>query len=214
VRVVIADDNLLVREGITALLRTAGLDVVAQGASAEDLLRDVEAHEPDVAIVDIRMPPSHTDEGLRAAHEVRAGRPGLGIMILSQHIEAGVAMRVLAESPAGLGYMIKDRVTDVTDFVGALRRVAAGGSALDPQVVAGLLAVNRDDGPLQTLTAREREVLELVAEGRSNKGIGERLAISQGAVQKHVSTIFAKLGLPEDDDDHRRILAVLAYLRR
>ena len=210
-RVVIADDSVLVREGIASLLTGAGLDVVAQGSSGDDLLRDVDAHRPDVAIVDIRMPPTHTDEGLRAALEVRERHPEIGILILSQHVETGIATRLLAESPAGLGYLLKDRVADVDDFIGSLRSVAAGGSALDPQIVARLLG-NRA-GPLDDLSPREREVLGLVAEGRSNKAIAERLTITQRAVQKHVTSIFGKLGLPEGDDDHRRILAVLAYLR-
>jgi DNA-binding NarL/FixJ family response regulator len=214
VRVVIADDSALLREGIASLLSAAGVEVAAQASSAEELLRDVDEHEPDVAIVDIRMPPTHTEEGLQAAHDIRARHPGVGILILSQHVEVGIATRLLAERPEGLGYLLKDRVIDLDDFVGSLRRVAAGGSALDPQVVSRLLAASRDDGPLTTLTPREREVLELLAEGRSNKGIAERLVVTERAVQKHISSIFTKLGLPPDDDDHRRILAVLAYLRR
>lgn len=211
-RVVIADDILLVREGIASLLRGAGIDVAAQAASAEELLRAVEAHDPDVAIVDIRMPPGQRDEGLRAAHEIRARHPRIGIVILSSHVDLGTAMRVLAQRPEGLGYLLKERVTDVGDFVGTLERVAAGGSALDPEVVSRLLAGTREEHPLHTLTHREREVLELVAEGRSNRGIGERLAVTERAVQKHVTSIFAKLALPSSEDDNRRILAVLAYL--
>jgi DNA-binding NarL/FixJ family response regulator len=213
VRVVIADDNLLVREGIASLLRRAGIDVAAEAASPDELLRAVDAHDPDVAIVDIRMPPTQTDEGVRAAHEIRARHPGIGIVILSQHVDLGTATRVLAEDPERLGYLLKDRVTDLDDFTGTLRRVAAGGSALDPEVVSRLLAGTLGAGPLQGLTEREREVLQLVAEGRSNKGIGERLAVSERAVQKHVTSIFAKLELPSGEDDNRRILAVLAYLR-
>jgi DNA-binding NarL/FixJ family response regulator len=213
VRVVIADDNLLVREGIASLLRRAGIVVAAEAASPDELLRAVEAHAPDVAIVDVRMPPTQTDEGVRAAHEIRARHPRIGIVILSQHVDLGTATRVLAESPERLGYLLKDRVTDVDDFAGTLRRVAAGGSALDPEVVSRLLAGTRDEGPLRALTPRDREVLQLVAEGRSNKGIGERLAVSERAVQKHVTSIFAKLELPSGEDDNRRILAVLAYLR-
>ena len=212
-RVVIADDSVLVREGIVAILRRAGVDVVAQASSGEELERAVDEHEPDAAIVDIRMPPTHTDEGLRAAHAIRTRHPRMGILILSQHVEVGTATRLLAESPARLGYLLKDRVGDIDDFAGTLRRVAAGGSALDPQVVSRLLASDRQDGPLHSLSAREREVLELVAEGRSNKGIAERLEITERAVQKHVTSIFGKLDLPADDDDNRRILAVLAYLR-
>jgi DNA-binding NarL/FixJ family response regulator len=214
VRVVIADDNLLVREGIGSLLRRAGLEVAAEVDCAEDLVRAVDDHEPDVAIVDIRMPPTHTDEGVRAAHEIRARHPRIGIVILSQHVDAGTATRVLAERPERLGYLLKDRVTDVDEFIGTLRRVAGGGSALDPDVVSRLLAATRDDdGPLRALTPRDHEVLQLVAEGRSNKGIGDRLGVSERAVQKHVTSIFGKLELPTGADDNRRILAVLAYLR-
>ena len=212
-RVVIADDSVLVREGIATFLGRAGIDVVAQASGAEELLRDVEEHRPDVAIVDIRMPPTFTDEGLRAAHEIRSRHPRSGIVILSQHVEVGTATQILAERPERLGYLLKDRVTDIDDFVGSLRRVAGGGSALDPQIVSRLLANSRDHGPLASLSPREREVLALVAEGRSNKGIGDRLAISERAVQKHVTATFVKLALPAGDDDNRRILAVLAYLR-
>jgi DNA-binding NarL/FixJ family response regulator len=210
VRVVIADDNLLTREGIAALLRRAGIDVVGEAACAEELLREVDMHDPDVAIVDIRMPPTHTDEGVRAAHEIRTQHSHVAIMILSQHVDLGTAMRVLAESPQRLGYLLKDRVTDVDEFVGTLRRVAAGGSALDPEVVSRLLARARD---LRPLTPRDREVLQLVAEGRSNRAIAERLAVTERAVQKHITSIFSKLELPDGADDNRRILAVLAYLQ-
>jgi DNA-binding NarL/FixJ family response regulator len=213
-RVVIADDSLLVREGIVSLLRRAGFDVVGEAASGDELVSAVDALEPDVAIVDIRMPPTHTEEGLEAAHAVRTRHPGIGIVILSQHVEAGIAMRLLAETPAGLGYLLKDRVTDIEEFAGTLRRVAAGGSALDPTIVSGLLASRRDEGPLGALSAREREVLGLVAEGLSNKAIGERLVITEAAVQKHVRSIFAKLDLPAGDETHRRIRAVLIYLSR
>ena len=212
-RVVIADDSLLVREGIASLLRRAGIDVVAEAGTGDELLDAAAAHRPDVAVIDVRMPPTQTDEGLLAARELRARDPGVGIVILSQHVGFGEAMRVLAERPAGLGYLLKDRVTDVEDFVRTLRHVAGGGTALDPQVVSGLLASTRDDGPLASLTPREREVLSLIAEGRSNKGIGERLDVSPGVVQKHVSSLFAKLELPAGEDDDRRILAVLAFLR-
>jgi serine/threonine-protein kinase len=210
VRVVIADDSVLLREGIAALLGRAGIDVVAQGASADELEREVDRHRPDLAIVDIRMPPTFTDEGLRAAHAIRTRHPGMGIVVLSQHVETGTAMRLLAEHPAALGYLLKDRVSDSDEFAGALRRVVAGGTALDPQVVSRLLASAA--GPVDALSAREREVLALVAEGRSNKGIGERLEITQRGVQKHVTSVFTKLGLPADEDDNRRILAVLAFL--
>ena len=212
-RVVIADDNLLLRQGLAALLREAGIEVAGEADCAEDLLREVDAHVPDVAIVDIRMPPTHTDEGLRAAYEIRARHPQIGILILSQHVEFGVATRLLAESPERLGYLLKDRVGDLDDFAGTLRRVVVGGSALDPQVVSRLLADTQERPSLPMLSPREREVLALVAEGRANKAIAERLGITQRGVQKHVTAIFTKLGLPPHDDDNRRILAVLEYLR-
>jgi DNA-binding NarL/FixJ family response regulator len=213
VRAVIADDSALMREGIAALLGRAGVHVAAQAASADELLRQVDEHEPDVAIIDIRMPPTFTDEGLRAAHQIRARHPQIGIVILSQDVETGTAARLLAESPERLGYLLKDRVGDVEEFAGTLRRVVAGGSALDPEVVARLLASTFDDGPLASLSAREREVLGLIAQGRSNKAIGEHLRLSSRGVQKHVTAVFTKLGLDADEDDNRRILAVLEYLR-
>ena len=269
-RVVIADDSVLMREGIAAFLSRAGIEVVAQAASGDELLGQIEIYEPDVALVDVRMPPTFTDEGLRAAHEIRARWPQTGIVILSQHVETGaptrllaavdehepdvaivdirmpptqtdegiqaaheirrrhpdigvvllshhvevgVATQVLAEAPQRLGYLLKERVTDSADFAGSLRRVAGGGTVLDPQVVSGLLSDPGNNGPLRSLSPREREVLELVAEGRSNKAIGEHLGLSQRGVQKHVTAVFAKLGLAADEDDNRRILAVLEYLR-
>ena len=213
-RVVIADDSLLIRDGLASLLRDADVDVVAQTGSPDDLLLKVASYRPDVAIVDVRMPPTHTDEGLRAAEEIRRRYPDVGILILSQHVEIGIATRLLSESADGIGYLLKDRVTDLDDFIAALRRVAQGGSALDPQIVSQLLTKGRGaDDPVNLLTPREREVIELIAEGRSNKGIGERLVITERAVQKHVTSIFLKLGLQQSDDDHRRILAVLAYIR-
>jgi DNA-binding NarL/FixJ family response regulator len=213
VRVVIADDSRLIREGIASFVRGEGIDVVAEASTADELLEAVDLHGPDVAIVDIRMPPTQTDEGIQAAHEIRRRHPGMGVVLLSQYVEVGVATQLLAEAPQRLGYLLKERVTDPADFAGSLRRVAGGGTALDPQVVAGLLTDSGDDSPLRALSPRERDVLELVAEGRSNKAISERLTITQAAVQKHVSTIFNKLGLPAGEDDDRRILAVLAYLR-
>jgi DNA-binding NarL/FixJ family response regulator len=214
VRVVIADDNLLVRAGITALLRDAGVEVVAETAEGTELLAAVDEETPDVVIVDIRMPPTHTDEGLRAARVIRQRHPAIGIVILSEHIEAGEATRALAESPEGLGYLLKERVTDVEDFVGTLDRVARGGSALDAQVVSRLLAADTSHGgPVQGLTAREREVLQLVAEGRSNQAVAEALTITVRSVEKYVSSIFAKLGLPDSGSDHRRVLAVLEFLQ-
>ena len=212
-RVVIADDSQLLREGIASFVRGEGIEVVGEASDPDELLAAVDEHLPDVAIVDIRMPPTQTDEGIQAAHEIRRRHPGMGVVLLSQHVEVGVATQVLAEAPQRLGYLLKERVTDPADFAGSLRRVAGGGTALDPQVVAGLLTDPGDDGPLRSLSPRERDVLELVAEGRSNRAISDRLAITQAAVQKHVSTIFNKLGLPAGEDDDRRILAVLAYLR-
>ena len=184
--------------------------VIAEASSAEELLRAVDADEPDAAIVDIRMPPAFEDEGIRAAQAIRARHPRVAIVILSQHVDSGTAVRVLAERPERLGYLLKDRVTDVAEFAASLRRVVAGGTALDPEVVARLLT---GQASLPGLSGREVEVLALVAEGRSNKGIGDRLAVTERAVQKHVTSIFGKLGLPPGEDDNRRILAVLAYLR-
>ena len=211
-RVVIADDSILVREGIAALLTRAGVEVVAQTGSPEELLRAIDAHLPDVAIVDVRMPPTQTDEGLRAAHEIRARHPQIGIVILSQHVEVGIATRLLAETPEHLGYLLKDRVGNAEAFVGALHRVADGGSALDPEVVTGLLARPREDGPLQTLTERERQVLERIAEGLSNQAIAEQMQITLRSVEKYVSSVFTKLGLPATGHEHRRVLAVLRFL--
>jgi DNA-binding NarL/FixJ family response regulator/class 3 adenylate cyclase len=212
-RVVIADDSVLLREGVARLLEEAGFDVVAQSGSAEDLLRHVAMHEPDVAVVDIRMPPTHTDEGLRAAREIRERHPGVGVLLLSQYVEPGYAMALLETSAEGVGYLLKDRVSDLEQFGTAVRRVADGGSALDPAVVSELVGRKRRDDPLEQLTPREREVLELMAEGRSNQAIAERLFVTLRAVEKHVTSIFTKLGLPASTDDHRRVLAVLAYLR-
>jgi DNA-binding NarL/FixJ family response regulator len=213
VRVVIADDSVLVREGVASLLTRAGIEVTGQASSPEELLEQVDGHPPDVAIIDIRMPPTHTDEGLRAAREIRARHPEIGILILSQYVEVGIATRLLAESPERLGYLLKDRVTASEDFVDTLQRVADGGSALDPQIVSRLLGSARADGPLESLTPRERDVLELVAEGLSNQAIADRLEIALRSAEKHVSTIFTKLGLPATGGEHRRVLAVLRYLR-
>jgi DNA-binding NarL/FixJ family response regulator len=212
VRVVIADDNLLVRAGIAALLRDAGIEIAAQASTADELLRAVKVHRPDVAIVDVRMPPTQTDEGVRAAHEIRARHPGTAIVILSEHVEDGVATRLLAESPERLGYLLKERVTDVEEFVGTIHRVAAGGSALDPVVVSRLLAASRGAGPLQSLTPREHEVLQLIAEGMSNQAIAHRMVVTLRSAEKYVSSIFAKLGLPDTGSEHRRVLAVLRFL--
>jgi serine/threonine-protein kinase len=214
VRVVIADDNLIVRDGLAALLREAGVDVAAQVGEVDELLGAVDHHAPDVAIVDIRMPPTHTDEGLRAAHELRARHPGMGILLLSQFVEAGTVNRLVEQSAEGLGYLLKDRVTELDEFVATLHRVAEGGSALDPKVLAALLEGPPAEDALAVLTQREREVLALLAEGRTNRGIAERMVITEGSVQKYVTSIFGKLGLPASDADHRRVLSVLAYLRR
>ena len=211
-RVVIADDNLLVRKGIAALLTDSGIEVAAEADDPDELLRAVAEHAPDIAIVDIRMPPTHTDEGLVAAHAIRRKHPAVAIVVLSSHVEHGVAMRVLAEHPARLGYLLKDRVTDLDEFVGTLQRVMRGGTALDPQVVQRLLAAEPPDGPLESLTPREREVLQGIAEGLSNPAIADRLGITLRSAEKYVSSIFAKLGLPDTGGEHRRVLAVLRFL--
>ena len=212
-RVVIAEDSVLLREGIVRILEDAGIEVAGQAGDAEDLLRKVRAHKPDVAITDIRMPPSHTDEGLRAAHEIRAELPEVGVLVLSQYVEQGYALDLLADNAAGVGYLLKDRVGDVDAFIDAVRRVSEGGSALDPEVVSQLIGRKRRDDPLEQLTAREREVLGLMAEGRSNHAIAEALFVTERAVEKHVTSIFSKLDLVNTPEDHRRVLAVLAYLR-
>ena len=213
VRVVLADDSVLLREGIARLLEDAGFEVVAQSGTAEDLLRHVGMHKPDVALVDIRMPPNQTDEGLRAAQQIRERWPETGVLVLSQYVEPAYAMELLGENAEGVGYLLKDRVSDVDEFAAAVRRVAEGGSALDPAVVSQLVGRRRRDDPLEELTPREREVLELMAEGRSNQAIAERLVITLRAVEKHVTSIFGKLRLPATSEDHRRVLAVLTYLR-
>jgi DNA-binding NarL/FixJ family response regulator len=213
VRVVIAEDSALLRAGLVRLLEDAGLEVVAQAGDAEDLLRKVRAHKPDVAITDIRMPPSHTDEGLRAALVIRGELPETGVLVLSQYVDEAYAFELLSGSTEGVGYLLKDRVADVDALLEGVRRVAAGGSALDPEVVTHLLGRRRRDDPLDALTAREREVLALMAEGRSNRAIAAELVVTERAVEKHVTSIFSKLGLPASTADHRRVLAVLAYLR-
>jgi DNA-binding NarL/FixJ family response regulator len=213
VRVVIADDNVLLREGISALLRDDSFDVVAAVPDAGQLLSAVSALRPDLAIVDVRMPPTHSDEGLRAALEIRSRWPDIGIVVLSQYVEERYATELLAGDTRRTGYLLKDRVADVAEFISSLRRVAAGGTALDPEVVRQLLARGRVGGPVSRLTAREREVLALIAEGHSNSSIAGILVVSTGAVEKHVASIFGKLELPPDDRSHRRVLAVLSYLR-
>jgi DNA-binding NarL/FixJ family response regulator len=213
VRVVIAEDSVFVREGLARILERRGFDVVAQAENAEQLLLKVRSYEPDVAVTDIRMPPTHTDEGLQAAKRIRAEHPGTAVLVLSQHAEPGYALELLADSAEGVGYLLKDRVSNAADFADAVRRVAEGGSALDPQVVSHLVGRRRAADPLAELTPREREVLGLMAEGRSNRGIAERLVITEAAVEKHIRSIFQKLSLPVADADHRRVLAVLAFLR-
>jgi DNA-binding NarL/FixJ family response regulator len=209
---VLADDSVLLREGIARLLVDAGFEVVGQVDNADDLVRRVGFSKPEVAIVDIRMPPTHTDEGLRAAAQIRERHPGTGVLVLSQYIEEGYAMDLLAEGAAGIGYLLKDRVADLDRFVDAVRRVGEGGSALDPEVVARLLGRRRREDPLGELSPREREVLGLMAEGRSNHAIAAALVVTERAVEKHVTSIFSKLDLPPTADDHRRVLAVLRYL--
>ncbi len=212
-RVAIAEDSVLLREGLARLLDDAGFDVVAQCENADELLLKVRSYSPDVAIVDIRLPPTHSDEGLRAALEIRSNHPSVGVLVLSQYVELGLALKLLADSAEGVGYLLKDRIGDVEDFVSALRRVADGGSALDPIIVSTLLSRQRPDDPLARLTRREREVLELMAAGSSNQGIAENLVITVRAVEKYVSSIFGKLGLPSTGGESRRVLAVLAFLR-
>jgi DNA-binding NarL/FixJ family response regulator len=213
VRVAIAEDSVLLREGLARLLDDAGIEVVAQCDDADDLLLKVRSYSPDVAIVDIRLPPTHNDEGLRAALEIRSKHPNVAVLVLSQYVELGLALKLLADSAEGVGYLLKDRISDVDEFVAALRRVADGGSALDPIIVSTLLSRERPNDPLAVLTPREREVLELMAGGSSNQGIADELVISVGAVEKYVSSIFTKLGLPSTGSESRRVLAVLTFLR-
>jgi DNA-binding NarL/FixJ family response regulator len=213
VRVAIAEDSVLLREGLARLLDDAGFEVVAQCENADDLLLKVRSYSPDVAIVDIRLPPTHNDEGLRAALEIRSKHPSVGVLVLSQYVELGLALKLLADSAEGVGYLLKDRISDVDEFVGALRRVADGGSALDPIIVSTLVSRQRPDDPLSQLTPREREVLELMASGASNQGIASALVITVRAVEKYVSSIFGKLGLPSTGSESRRVLAVLTFLR-
>ena len=211
-RIVIAEDSVLLRAGLTRLLADAGEEVVATVDNADDLLAVVERHQPDLCVVDVRMPPTHTDDGLRAALQIRARWPAIGILVLSQYVEETYATDLLASDTSGLGYLLKDRIADVAEFLAAVRRVGDGGTALDPEVVAQLLARSRRRDPLDRLSPREREVLGLMAEGRSNGAIARDLVVSDGAVEKHVSNIFTKLDLPPTEHDHRRVLAVLRWL--
>jgi DNA-binding NarL/FixJ family response regulator len=213
VRVVVADDSVLLREGVVRVLEDAGFEVVAQAGDADDLLRKVRAHKPDVAVVDVRMPPTNTDDGLRAAQQIREELPDVAVLVLSQYVEEGYAMELLSESAEGVGYLLKDRVAEIDRFTDSVRRVAEGGSALDPEVVSQLLGRSRESDPLEELTPREREVLALMAEGRTNAAIAEQLVVTERAVEKHVTSIFGKLDLEAGSGDHRRVLAVLAYLK-
>jgi DNA-binding NarL/FixJ family response regulator len=212
VRVIVADDSVLLREGLARLLDESGFDVVGQAGDAEELVRKAKAHKPDIAIVDIRMPPTHTDEGLRAAIAIREAMPDTGVLVLSEYLEEEYALELLADDAAGVGYLLKSRVSDLDRFAEAVRRVAEGGSALDPEVVSQMVGRRRVKDPLEELTPREREVLRLMAEGRSNYAIAETLVISERAVEKRVTSIFSKLNLPQTAEDHRRVLAVLTFL--
>jgi DNA-binding NarL/FixJ family response regulator len=212
-RVAIAEDSVLLRDGLARLLGDSGFDVVALCDTADELLLKVRSFPPDVAVVDIRLPPTHNDEGVRAALEIRDRHPSVGVLVLSQYVEIGLALKLLDSSADGVGYLLKDRITDVDEFVGAVRRVATGGSALDPMIVSSLLSRHRSNDPLAQLTPREREVLELMAAGSSNQGIADSLVITVRAVEKYVSSIFTKLGLPSTGSESRRVLAVLTFLR-
>jgi DNA-binding NarL/FixJ family response regulator len=212
-RAVIAEDSVLLREGLSRVLRDAGFEIVGQASDAEDLLRKARAHKPDVVVTDIRMPPTQTDEGVRAAHTIRSELPQTGVVVLSQYIEEEYVVELLGESAEGVGYLLKERVVDVERFVEAVERVAEGGSVLDPEVVAYLLGRRRREDPFAALTPREREVLALMAEGRSNRAIAAQLVVTERAIEKHVGNIFDKLGLATAPDDHRRVLAVLTYVR-
>jgi DNA-binding NarL/FixJ family response regulator len=213
VRAVIAEDSVLLRQGIERVLESAGVDVIASTDRAEELLLQVRDHAPDVVVVDIRLPPTHSDEGLRAAVQIRSENPSVGVLVVSQYLEVGLALKLIADSAAGVGYLLKDRIADVDEFVSAIRRVANGGSAIDSTIVSTLLSRRRTDDPLHELTRREREVLELMAEGRSNQGIADQLVITLRSAEKYVSSVFGKLGLPHTGTESRRVLAVLLYLR-
>lgn len=212
-RVALADDSVLLREGIARLLTEFGFTITAQASDAEELMRALKADPPDVAVVDIRMPPTFTDEGLRAAHQIRAEHPDIGVLLLSQYVETEFAVELVSAGAAGLGYLLKDRVTNIQEFTDAVRRVGAGGSVIDPEVVSRLVGRARQASPLDRLTDREREVLALMAEGRTNQAISENLNLSLKSIEGHVRSIFTKLDLHATPDDHRRVLAVLTFLR-
>lgn len=212
-RLILADDSVLIREGLASVLRDAGYEISAQAGDAEQLVRAVERETPDVCVVDIRMPPTHTTEGLVAAIEIRKRFPTTGVLVLSQHVETHYAMQLLGGDASGVGYLLKDRLADINEVIDAIRHVAAGRSVIDPTVVSTLLGRRREANPLDELTERERSVVALMAEGRSNRAIGERLFLSPKTVEAHISTIFSKLGIQDTPDDNRRILSVLAYLR-
>jgi DNA-binding NarL/FixJ family response regulator len=213
IRTIVADDSVLLRDGVVRLLSDSGFDVVAAVGDAEALLDAVTEHDPDLCIVDVRMPPTHTDEGLRAAIEIKRRSPEVAVLVLSQYVEERYAGELLTGNVSGVGYLLKDRVIDVDDFLASLRRVAAGGSAVDTEVISQILGRSRNRVEIDRLTPREREVLTLMAEGLSNAGIAERLVVSAGAVEKHISNVFMKLGLEPEEGAHRRVLAVLTYLR-
>jgi DNA-binding NarL/FixJ family response regulator len=213
VRIVVAEDQALLRQSLVRLLEDAGFEVVGQAADAPDLLRKVGAHRPDVVVVDVQMPPDNTDDGLRAALEIRASQPGIGVLVLSQFAEERYAIDLIGDDAEGVGYLLKDRVADLEVFEEAVRRVAAGGAVLDPEVVTGMLGRRRREDPLERLSERERTVLELMAEGRSNRGIAEALVVTSHAVEKHTTSIFTKLGIGNAPESHRRVLAVLTFLR-
>jgi len=213
VKVVIADDSALIREGVARVLADAGFEIAAQVENAVELMSAIGRVKPDVCVVDIRMPPTHTDEGIRAARRIREAHPGVGVVVLSQHAEPEYAMELLGEGTDGVGYLLKDRIADIDDFAASVRRVAQGGSALDPSIVGLLVSRKRRASPLEALSPREREVLELMAEGRSNQAIADRMVVTPRAVEKHITSIFEKLELGTADKDHRRVLAVLTFLR-
>jgi DNA-binding NarL/FixJ family response regulator len=212
-RVLVADDSVLLREGLVRLLEEGGCEVVAQAGDAPELLRKARAHKPDVAVIDVRMPPDNTDDGLRAALTIRSEQPNTRVLVLSQYIEEQYAIELIGDAPEGVGYLLKERIADISTLLDAVHRIAGGGSVIDPQVVGQLLGRHRREDPLHELTEREREVLQLMAEGRSNHAIAERMVITERAVEKHVTSIFSKLGLPPAEEDHRRVLAVLTFLR-